>query len=236
MIGILIWFVIIAMIIYSTTNRAKTRQQQAQRIHQQQRQQAQQVMNHVNVQQNNTYRAPEQAYGQNSSRRTMTDADRAKLEAHRQKKADSGTYVQSKPSQPNQELNRNQQRNAAQPNIVERAKANSKRYAMADETLQEMETEHHHSERVSTAVAGYVEEERAAHKRMHEEPLPPVEEVSLLGSVEDLIVKGYDGNLSFERDFIGEAEDMLSTFTLGTFGNGGNYGTQTNAGGDIPAL
>ena len=89
MIGILIWFVIIAMIIYSTTNRAKTRQQQAQRIHQQQRQQAQQVMNHVNVQQNNTYRAPEQAYGQNSSRRTMTDADRAKIEAYRQKKADS---------------------------------------------------------------------------------------------------------------------------------------------------
>lgn len=36
----------------------------------------------------------------------------------------------------------------------------------------------------------------------------------LLGSVYDLMVKGYDGNLNFERDFIGEAMDMIHTYTL----------------------
>ena len=28
------------------------------------------------------------------------------------------------------------------------------------------------------------------------------------------MVKGYDGNLSFERDFLGEAMDMINRFTL----------------------
>lgn len=214
MIGLVIWVVIIAIIVYSAVNRSKTRQQQAQRIHQQQMQQVRQMVNTNNVQQSNTYRTPTQNYDQSSQRRTMTDADRARLEAYRQKKAGAAVNVEAKPVQSNQDLDRNWQRTLSQPNIVERAKANSMRYAKSDETLQEMEAEHKHSERVGTAVAGYVEEERAEHKRMHEEPLPPVEEVSLLGPVEDLMVKGYDGNLSFERDFIGEAQDMLAAFTL----------------------
>lgn len=35
---------------------------------------------------------------------------------------------------------------------------------------------------------------------------------SLLGNIEDLMVKGYDGELSFERDFVAEALDMINSF------------------------
>jgi hypothetical protein len=100
------------------------------------------------------------------------------------------------------------------PDIVSRAKANSARYA-ADETLAELESEHRHSERVAPAGAKHTDQ--AETKRAHtapEEFVNPPEEESLLGSVEDLMVKGYDGNLSFERDFLGEAMDMLNSFTL----------------------
>jgi len=32
--------------------------------------------------------------------------------------------------------------------------------------------------------------------------------------VADLMIKGYDGNLCFERDFVGEGMDMISRFTV----------------------
>lgn len=99
------------------------------------------------------------------------------------------------------------------PDIVQRAKANTKKYE-ADETLHELEKEHKHSEHVSSAEASYVAQERAEHLKMHMEPAPRVEDESILGSIEDLMVKGYDGNLSFERDFVGEAMDMINRFTL----------------------
>lgn len=99
------------------------------------------------------------------------------------------------------------------PDIVQRAKANTKKYE-SDETLHELETEHKHSEKVASAEAAYVAKDRAEHLKMHTEPAPRVEDENLLGSIEDLMVKGYDGNLSFERDFLGEAMDMINRFTL----------------------
>lgn len=99
------------------------------------------------------------------------------------------------------------------PDIVQRAKSNTKKYE-ADETLHELESEHKHSEKVSSAEAAYVAKDRAEHLKMHMEPTPSVEDENLLGSIEDLMVKGYDGNLSFERDFLGEAMDMINRFTL----------------------
>lgn len=145
--------------------------------------------------------------------RAVTAQDRARQEGNRSRKS-QGAYVPSRPAASNQELNANRQRSMAQPDIVERAKANSRRYASRDEALEEMEAEHGHSERVSSAVAGYVEREREEHRKLHEEPRPPVEEESSLGTVEDLIVKGYDGNLSFERDFVGEAQEFLANITI----------------------
>lgn len=218
MLGMIIWLAIFFFIfvwpIIKRTSEAKKHEDLKRRQMQQNTYQAPRQMSP------NTYQTPRQmpqnTYQTQEQRRKMTDADRARLEEYRQKKAAQGSnaYVPSKPVQPNQALNANQQRNMAQPDIVERAKANSNRYAGKDETLLEMEKEHGHSERVKTAVADYVEVERAEHRKLHEKPLPSVEEESCLGTIEDLMVKGYSGNLSFERDFIGEAQDMLASFTL----------------------
>ena len=82
--------------------------------------------------------------------------------------------------------------------IVDRAKTNTN-VNKADVTLETMEAEHAHSERVSAAA--------------HHHPEDEIPE-NMLGNIEDLMVKGYDGNLCFERDFIGEGLDMISRFDV----------------------
>lgn len=82
--------------------------------------------------------------------------------------------------------------------ILQRAKGNAAEQK-EDVTLNTMEAEHQHSERVSAAV--------------HHHPEDIIPE-NMLGTIEDLMVKGYDGNLCFERDFVGEAMDMISRFTV----------------------
>ena len=160
----------------------------------------------VNQPQNNTYNmranqsqtaynAKQNAYAQpTQQKRQMTADERAKLDAYRQQKAFAQPVA--KPT-----------------NIVERAKQNVNKYA-EDTTLEQLEKEHKHSERESKAEAAYVAKEREEHRKLHTEPIPLVEEESLLGSVQDLMIKGYDGNLSFERDFVGEAMDLLNSFTV----------------------
>ncbi len=81
--------------------------------------------------------------------------------------------------------------------ILERARGNAAEHE-SDVTLETLESEHNHSERVAPAV--------------HNHPEDVIPE-SMLGSVSDLMVKGYDGNLCFERDFVGEAMDMINRFT-----------------------
>ena len=81
--------------------------------------------------------------------------------------------------------------------ILDRAKENNAANEK-DVTLATMEEEHNHSERVAPAVHHHKDDE-----------LPE----SMLGSVSDLMAKGYDGNLCFERDFLGEAMDMIGRFT-----------------------
>lgn len=82
--------------------------------------------------------------------------------------------------------------------ILDRAKANADEDKV-DVTLHTMEAEHNHSERVAPAE--------------HHHPEDVIPE-SMLGNIEDLMIKGYDGNLCFERDFVGEAMDMISRFTV----------------------
>lgn len=82
--------------------------------------------------------------------------------------------------------------------ILQRAKGNVAE-TKEDVTLNSMEAEHNHSERVSAAV--------------HDHPEDILSE-NMLGSIEDLMIKGYGGNLCFERDFVGEAMDMISRFTV----------------------
>ncbi len=83
--------------------------------------------------------------------------------------------------------------------ILQRAKNNANEDKV-DVTLQTMEAEHNHSERVAPAE--------------HHHPEDILTE-NALGKVEDLMIKGYDGNLCFERDFVGEAMDMVNRFTWG---------------------
>ena len=84
--------------------------------------------------------------------------------------------------------------------ILERAVKNADEDKV-DVTLETMEREHNHSERVSAA------------EHHHPEDIIPE---NMLGTIEDLMIKGYDGNLCFERDFVGEAMDMISRFTIST--------------------
>ena len=227
--SIVIWIVVIVGIVKSfsgsDTKKTQSTQNSTHKTVQQIRNGAQKIMSEIsayandmeqgtntgnrtsyNQPQNNTYNmranqsqtaynAKQNAYAQpTQQKRQMTADERAKLDAYRQQKAFAQPVA--KPT-----------------NIVERAKQNVNKYA-EDTTLEQLEKEHKHSERESKAEAAYVAKEREEHRKLHTEPIPPVEEESLLGSVQDLMIKGYDGNLSFERDFIGEAMDLLNSFTV----------------------
>lgn len=199
---VIIFWLIILLFIFSSQTRKKTRlKKEAQRNYRQG------SFQQGNFQQRNPMQ------GNAMQQRVLTDADRARLEAYRVQKAATQQKAYRVQQPANQELSANRQRAMMQPDIVERAKENSARYQQ-DRTMQELEQRHKHSERVAPAVAAYVREESTGHPYIHNGNTSDTEEISLLGSVEDLMVKGYEGKLSFERDFIGEALDLLNSFTM----------------------
>ena len=93
--------------------------------------------------------------------------------------------------------------------IVDRAKLNNAKLA-EDETLKEIEVLHGHKE---TQASEKVQHDAACQTLKHDDNAVLAEE-SLLGSIDDLMAKGYSGDLSFDRDFIGEAMDMIASFTV----------------------
>ena len=93
--------------------------------------------------------------------------------------------------------------------IVDRAKLNNAKLA-EDETLKEIEVLHGHKE---THSSEKVQHDAACQALKHDDNAVLAEE-SLLGSIDDLMAKGYSGDLSFDRDFIGEAMDMIASFTV----------------------
>lgn len=158
-----------------------------------------------------TYQMPKQATRVNSARTQLQEQIQelareniAKAKQRAQEKA-SEMYEQMNlseyvPKQENKEAKQQVQKartEARNTTILQRAKANTDT-KKADVTLETMEAEHNHSERVSAAV------------HHHPEDIIPD---NMLGTVEDLMVKGYDGNLCFERDFVGEGLDMISRFS-----------------------
>lgn len=192
--SIVIWIVVIVGIVKSFSGNDSKKTQSTQNSTQKTVQQNSTYNTRANQRQT-SYNAQQNAYARpTQQKRQMTAADRAKLDAYRQQKATAQPVA--KPT-----------------NIVERAKQNANKYE-EDTTLEQLEKEHKHSERESKAEAAYVAKEREEHRKLHTEPIPPVEEESLLGNVQDLMIKGYDGNLSFERDFVGEAMDLLNSFTV----------------------
>lgn len=103
----------------------------------------------------------------------------------------------------------NRQRQTENTSIVDRARQNNQRFQQ-DTTLSEIEKMHSHSEMQASKP---VEHSKVCQSHEnYENVMEPAE--SMFGSVEDLMVKGYSGDMSFDRDFIGEAMDMISSFTL----------------------
>ena len=93
--------------------------------------------------------------------------------------------------------------------IVDRAKLNNAKLA-EDETLKEIEVLHGHKE---THASEKVQHDAACQALKYDDNAVLAEE-SLLGSIDDLMAEGYSGDLSFDRDFIGEAMDMIASFTV----------------------
>lgn len=94
-------------------------------------------------------------------------------------------------------------------NIVTAAKNNNTRFE-EDSTLQEIETMHGHSEEHKHEQEGH---SRNCDSRNEENAV--IE--SYLGTTEDLMVKGYSGDMDFGHDFLGEAMDMLSSISYPNF-------------------
>ena len=91
--------------------------------------------------------------------------------------------------------------------IVERAKSNTSRLA-EDETLRQIERAHGHEEKHPEAS---VEHSRNCQTLGSDNTELTAE--SIFGSTEDLMVMGYSGKLSFDRDFIAEGMDMLASIS-----------------------
>lgn len=93
----------------------------------------------------------------------------------------------------------------AQPDIVVRAKINNDHFN-EDGTLAEIEKMHGHKENEPPIR---IEHEAVCmtHAADADAAFP---QESIFGSAQDLIVKGYDGNMDFDRDFIAEAMEMIN--------------------------
>lgn len=95
------------------------------------------------------------------------------------------------------------------PEIVKKAKGNNEKL-MKDQTLLELEKAHGHSEKHQKTK---VEHSAVCHT-INKDDNAIIASESVLGSVEDLIVKGYSGDINFGRDFISEGLDMIAGFTV----------------------
>ena len=128
----------------------------------------------------------------------------------------------AQPARTSQQTGRTQQRPASKPaqenSILQKAKANASqqfdddtleargsadlgRVPLGDEIMKDKAKAHHiHSEH------------ETAHKaELSNQPgVDDFDTYHLIDEVNDLIVKGYSGNLEFERDFLSEATDMLN--------------------------
>lgn len=107
-----------------------------------------------------------------------------------------------------------QQWSGQQADIMARARQNVATYA-GDTTMAELEQSHGHSARVSsTGVMEYQQAQKEAHPHdaAHVAAELDAREGMSMDMVEDLMVKGYDAKLSYERDFVAEAMDMINGF------------------------
>ena len=150
---------------------------------------------------------PQQQAGQPQGMWVQQELDLQQMdpqERMRQKKAE--LQKKYKPTGTTQTVAKSLQKDNS---IVDRAKLNNAKLA-EDETLKEIEALHGHKE---AHAPEKVQHDAACQTLKHDENAVLAEE-SLLGSIDDLMTKGYSGDLNFDRDFLGEAMDMIASFTV----------------------
>lgn len=183
--GFIIWIIVMGIIIYSATkgnNKTKQQNAQSQRLVQQ------------------SYTAPQRPV-QQSYTAPQRPVQQLYTAPQRQ--------VQQQYAQPQRQVQQPyaKQQRPVQQDIIGRAKANNSKLA-EDRALKEIEQMHNHKEKQEKQV---VEHSRNCQTLVGDSDAILASE-SILGSVDDLMVKGYSGNLQFERDFMAEAMDMLNSF------------------------
>ena len=193
--GFLLWFIILCVIIGSRVSRENKKNQnrnlnrppqQQQRMSQQQQRMPQQQQRMPQQQQ----RMPQQ--------QRMLQRQQQKNTSSQQKMPEwlknSGVY------RPGTDTVKK-----AQQDIVVRAKINNDHFN-EDDTLAEIEKMHGHKENEPPIR---IEHEAVCmtHAADADAAFP---QESIFGSAQDLIVKGYDGNMDFDRDFIAEAMEMIN--------------------------
>lgn len=184
----LFWIIVIILIIYLSSKKRTEGTPQQRRYPMQGNDTSQ------NMQSQNVTTMQEQPYAPRQQR-VVTSAERQRLEQYRSQKAKNASKKDG--------------------DILARAQQNVKRYEK-DKTMEQLELEHMHSEQVKpTMVKESLKQakDNHPHDAAHVSAYVGEQSDSLLGTIEDLMVKGYDGNLSFERDFVGEALDMINRFT-----------------------
>ena len=186
--GFLLWFIILCVIIGSRVSRENKKNQNRNLNRPQQPQMAQQQ------------RMPQQPQMARQQQRMPQQPQMARQQQSmpQQKKPEwlknSGVY------RPGTDTVRK-----AQPDIVVRAKINNDHFN-EDDTLAEIEKMHGHKE---SEPPIRIEHEAVCmtHAADADAAFP---QKSIFGSAQDLIVKGYDGNMDFDRDFIAEAMEMIN--------------------------
>ena len=197
--GFLLWLVILCVIIGSNLSREKKKNQNRNlnrpQIPQQQRMAQQPQM----PQQQRMPQQPQMARQQQRMPQQPQMARQQPQMAQQQQKMpewlkNSGVY------RPGTDTVRK-----AQPDIVVRAKINNDHFN-EDDTLAEIEKMHGHKENEPPIR---IEHEAVCmtHAADADAAFP---QESIFGSAQDLIVKGYDGNMDFDRDFIAEAMEMIN--------------------------
>lgn len=187
MVGFIIWIAVIAYIVIRCTKNAKKNQRQSK----------------PNVPRNTRppqYSQP-RMQGQRPPQQRMPQYNNPQMQGQRPVK-------QSAP----------QQAKRTQPSILQKAKANAAQ--QFDDDTRPVNTE---VELGRVPVGDEIMKDKAKARHIHSEHedghetelrnqlgVDDLDTYHLMDEVNDLIVKGYSGNLEFQRDFVAEATDMLN--------------------------
>ena len=198
--GFLLWLVILCVIIGSNLSREKKKNQDRNLNRPQQPQMAQQQRMPQQPQMTRQQRMPQQPQMAQQQQRMPQQPQMARQQQSMPQQKMPEWLKNSGVYRPGTDTVRK-----AQPDIVARAKINNDHFN-EDDTLAEIEKMRGHKENEPPIR---IEHEAVCmtHAADADAAFP---QESIFGSAQDLIVKGYDGNIDFDRDFIAEAMEMIN--------------------------